>query len=319
VAATVDRAGHPYPLPSPGEPLRLAFLGRPSFAVHALHGPAGVLRPTFVNAAADPLALLAEVRAAAPHVVVVFEPERMPAGLFAGLRAAIVAIVANSGSCPGAGDRPDCGPVPGAVAAVDAASFDRIVTTDAGVADLLEPTVPVWRSIPPPVDDRLYAPVRPASRPPRALFIGRSTAHREEILIAAKHRFDVLHYAHGLWGERLAQALAVADIGINVHADQRTAFERRVSLHLAAGHLLLSERLAPLRGLEPDLDFVEFTGGGGLVVILEHVRCRPEVYERVRLSGRAKAEDFRASRVYSRLVADLVVDLATFGTARRTA
>ena len=49
------------------------------------------------------------------------------------------------------------------------------------------------RSLPLPVADRYYKPVRPV-RPgrPRALFVGRSTAHREKFLTRVKHEHDVL-------------------------------------------------------------------------------------------------------------------------------
>jgi hypothetical protein len=42
----------------------------------------------------------------------------------------------------------------------------------------------------------------------------------------------------------------------------------------------------------------------------------PQAYHRVRLSGRRKAESFRASRVYPWLIAELLHDLRVFGTAR---
>jgi hypothetical protein len=43
------------------------------------------------------------------------------------------------------------------------------------------------------------------------------------------------------------------------------------------------------------------------------------VYRRVRIRGRRKAEAFRASRVYPRLVHDLLLDLDVFGTERSLA
>ncbi|MGI8780142.1 MAG: hypothetical protein ACR2L8_08240 [Solirubrobacteraceae bacterium] len=42
----------------------------------------------------------------------------------------------------------------------------------------------------------------------------------------------------------------------------------------------------------------------------------PPAYERVRIRGRRKAEAFRASHVYPRLVDDLLLDLRVFGTDR---
>jgi hypothetical protein len=45
----------------------------------------------------------------------------------------------------------------------------------------------------------------------------------------------------------------------------------------------------------------------------------PGAFHRVRVRGRAKAELFRASRMYPRLVADLLRDLSLGGTPRVTA
>jgi hypothetical protein len=171
---------------------------------------------------------------------------------------------------------------------------------------------------PRPVADHLYAPVRSTGRPPRALVLAEETSHREEILIRAKHERDVLHYAHGLWGDALRDVLERVDVGINVHRDRDPAFESNVLLHIAAGNLLLSEPLSPPHGLEPGIDFVPFEDREELLGILFQLSQRPQMYERVRLRGRAKADDYRASRVWPRLVADLIHDIAAFGTDRRT-
>ena len=48
------------------------------------------------------------------------------------------------------------------------------------------------------------------------------------------------------------------DVAINVHNEPYPSFENRVCLHLAAGHLVLSEPLSPTHGLEPGIDYVEF-------------------------------------------------------------
>jgi hypothetical protein len=43
----------------------------------------------------------------------------------------------------------------------------------------------------------------------------------------------------------------------------------------------------------------------------------PGAFESIRVRGRAKAELYRASSVYPRLIHDLYLDLAAFGTRRR--
>ena len=46
-------------------------------------------------------------------------------------------------------------------------------------------------------------------------------------------------------------------------------------------------------------------------------RPTPGSYDGIRVRGRAKAELFRASAVYPRLIHDLYLDLGAFGTERR--
>jgi hypothetical protein len=277
--------------------------------------------PAFVDfrPGIDPLEVKAALRAVAPHVVVVFGPHRVPAGLLSDLPAATLGFltqpIARSEEMPApavpAGD--------GELSRTDVTGFDRLVSFDALVADAGGATSPVWRSIPLPVDDRMYAPVRAAHRPPHALFLGSSSEHRESFLIHAKHEYDLLHYAHGLWGDALREVLGRTDVGINVHTDREPSFENRVLLHLAAGHLLLSEPLSPLHGLEAEIEFIPIMRPDELLSALEELQRRPDLYNRVRLRGRAKAEDYRASRVWPRVLGDLLDDLAAFGTGRVTA
>jgi hypothetical protein len=151
-----------------------------------------------------------------------------------------------------------------------------------------------------PVDDRLYAE---PSRRSGALYVGRSTEHRERMLIPAKHAHDVVHYAHGLVGEALREAMANAGVGIALHAEPGPGFPPQALLHLAAGHLLLAEPLEPAYGLEPGVDFLEVRSGAEIVSVLDELRQAPDRFDAVRDSGRRKAEEHRASRVWPSLTA----------------
>jgi hypothetical protein len=108
-------------------------------------------------------------------------------------------------------------------------------------------------------------------------------------------------------------------VGINLHNNPYPSFENRVCLHLAAGHLVLSEWLHPTHGLEPSIDFVVVQTSGELLNALVALRRFPGLWHRVRVRGRRKAEQFRASRVYTRLVHDLFADLDAFGSVRAAA
>lgn len=267
-------------------PLRVAFLGHTAtHGAHALHLPAGGLSPAFVDVreGEDPARVRAALAAIAPDVVVAFAPERA----LDGVRAATLAVLAAEDEAP--------------------AGFDRVLRTPGPGAEH------AWRSRPLPVDDRLYAEVRPMAARPRALCLASSTEKREWVLTPAKHSHDVVHFAHGLSGERLAGALAATDVGIALSRVPGTGFPSQALLHLAAGQLLLSQQLVPDCGLEPGIDFLPFNSRDELVALLTRVEQRPNGYEQVRIRGRLKAEEHRASRVWPRIVADLLHDLRVFG------
>jgi hypothetical protein len=168
-----------------------------------------------------------------------------------------------------------------------------------------------------PVGDRYFQAVgAPLRGHPRLLFVGRSTPHRERVLMDVKHHHDLLHLAFGVGAGDLEQAMAEHDVGINVHNEDYPSFENRVCLHLAAGHLVLSEWLSPAHGLEAGMDFIEITGPGSLWHAVEMLGRFPGLWHRVRVRGRMKAEQFRASRVWPRLLHDAIADVGAFGSAR---
>jgi hypothetical protein len=148
------------------------------------------------------------------------------------------------------------------------------------------------------------------------MFIGRSTEHRERYLVDVKHRFDLVHMAHGVFGDRLLGLLGEIDVGINLHNEPYPSFENRVCLHLAAGNLVVTEPLSPRHGLEPGIDYVEVPHSEELILTVAQIHSYPGLHRRVRIRGRRKAEAFRASRVYPRLLYDLLLDLEVFGTDR---
>ena len=88
---------------------------------------------------------------------------------------------------------------------------------------------------------------------PRILFVGRSTPHRESFLGRTKGEFDVLHIAFGVGAAELDEVMRTHDVAINLHNEPYPSFENRVCLHLAAGHLVISETLSPTHGLEPGI------------------------------------------------------------------
>lgn len=299
--------------------MRLTFVGQTTYFEHcSLERETDGVVPAFVDfrSGADAQRMLAALRATEPHVVFVFRPEIIPAGAFSEVDALTVGYLTEPLPRPGGKSHPDLERRLEYLRAVDRSNFDRVIAFDPYVVPTAESHLPVWRSFPLPVSDSIFAPVRPWSAPPQALFIGRSTEHRDLFLDPVKHEFDVIHLAHGITDERLKRFLGECDVSINLHNYAYPTFENRVSISLAAGHLVVSEPLSPTHGLEPGLDYVEVTFPWELRSVIFNVTRHAFAFDRIRARGRAKAEAFRASHVYPRVVRDLLLDVATFGTQR---
>lgn len=264
----------------------------------------------------DAAVLEGELLSKEPDVVVVFRPDIVPAGTFDGLGALTVGYLTEPIPLAGPGEHEDLDRRLHALAKLDPNQFDRILSFDPGIVDTARRFTHIWRSCPLPVDDRVFA-WREMSEHLRPVFIGRSTPHRESYLQQAKHERDLLHVDHGVHGEELLELLhGRCEVAINLHNEDYPTFENRVAVHLAAGHLVISEPLRPLHSLEPGSDFLEISSPEELSALLGHVEGQPAAYELTRIRGRQKAEQFRASRVWARLVLDLLIDVAAFGRHR---
>lgn len=301
---------------------RLAFVGQGIyFAPCALDSDAPGLESGFFEyrEGEDPAAMLAAVRAFEPDVAFFFKPELVPAGLLRELACVTVGYATEPLPSLAASPHRDLAVRRSSFARLDPANFDRMLVYNSGIAKSVSALMPVWRCVPLPVADRYYREPQPTFRRPRVIFVGRSTEHRESLLLDSKHRYDVVHIAHGVGPVELETIADTYDVGINLHNESYPNFENRVCLHLAAGHLVLSEPLTPTMGLEPGIDFIQFESSGELSRHIGELVRSPDLHLRVRIRGRQKAELFRASRVYPSLVDDLLHDIAVFGTERSPA
>lgn len=306
-------------LPDPDAPVRVAFVGQSVyFAQCALELPAGGLDPVFVDfrAAAAPEPLLARLRELDPDVVLVFRPEIIPPGLFDSLRALTIGYLTEPLPRGDGTDHPDLRGRMSELEEVDARNFDRIVSFDPLIAETAANVLPVWRSLPLPVADSLFMDVRERAHPPRLLFVGRSTEHREQRLAAVKRAHPIVHIGHGLFGEQLIRFLGRADVQLNLHNNPYPSFENRVCIALAAGHLVISEPLSPCHGLAPGTDYIEASTSAQLLALLDGLAREPDAFAEVQAAGRQQAERFRASRVYPALVRDALADLLPQDSAR---
>jgi hypothetical protein len=299
--------------------LRIAFVGQGVyFEQCSLEHPTDGLTPTFIDfrATAPPEPLLAKLQELDPDVVIVFRPEIIPTGLFSSMRALKVGYLTEPLPRGRKASHSDLASRMRDLEEVDATNFNRIVSFDPLIAETASAVLDVWRSLAIPVADSLFMDVRERARPPRLLFVGRSTEHREKLLAPVKESHPIAHIGHGLFGERLIRFLERADVQLNLHNHPYPTFENRVCIALAAGHLVISEPLSPQHGLEPGVHYLEAETPEQVSALVEELVANPDAFLDVQQAGRRQAESFRASRVYPQLVRDA---LSEAGTALQTA
>lgn len=285
----------------------MAFIGPPTLLdVCAPDDMPGLLCKSFEARGDGHEAMIGSVRSFAAEAIVVIDPPALPSQMvheLAALPGLTLGMLAEG--------------VPDGEAAQAAGALRRVVSFDPTLTGEPLGESRVWRAVPPPVNDRLFAAGRPLHRAPRAMSIGRSSRHREEMLTPAKHHHDLLQLIHGVAGADLQEMLAECDVGVHVGRERGGRFGLQAGMHLAAGQLLLSEPLHPAHGLERDIDYLGVDSPEALEWTLQRLARFPEMHERIRIRGRMKAEQFRASKLFERLLHDLALDVAAFATSER--
>lgn len=285
--------------PPQGAPAKVAFVGPPDrLEMLALTRGTSTLAPHTVLLDGSTRDRLQELR---PHAIVVVPADAAGGAAVSGLGIPTLGVVV-------APEEDEDATV--AQLRAMASSFGRLVAYDGRARALAERAGVLWRVIPPAVDDRWFAPVDGGTR--EGLF-GATTERRERFVLPAKHVHDLMHVESGARGEALRELHDVLAVGVHVHADAVPGFEHVAAVHLAAGHLLVSELPDPMHGLEPGLDFLLVRSPEQLVAALAAAQHMPGSYRRLRLRGRAKAETFRASRVWPRVLDGFWRDLVAFG------
>ncbi len=85
-----------------------------------------------------------------------------------------------------------------------------------------------------------------------SIFLGRSTEHREDILVLPKSTHNHLHVAHGLVDEYACLFTNKAKVAYNIHNHNYLNFETRPVINLLCGVTTVSERLT-----RNDLDSID--------------------------------------------------------------
>jgi glycosyltransferase involved in cell wall biosynthesis len=94
-----------------------------------------------------------------------------------------------------------------------------------------------------PVSRRLFYPEeRPLDFD--VCFLGKSTAHRERMLLPLKMRFNTVHVAHGLRDEEARVLMNRSKLVLNLHNEDYLNFENRVVQALFCGRPVFSEQLS---------------------------------------------------------------------------
>lgn len=307
------------PSDGPERPLRVAFVGQGVyFRQCTMERAADGVEPFFVDfrAAASGPALLGALEDLDPDVVLVFRPEIVPAGLFGRLRAVTLGYLTEPLPRARRGNHPDLKGRMSALEEIDPGNFDRIVSFDPLIAETAGTVMPVWRSLPLPVADAMFMEVRERSDPPALLFVGRSTEHREQMLEPLKQAHPIVHIGHGLFGAPLERFFAVSDVQLNLHNNAYPTFENRVTIALAAGHLVISEPLSPPHDLRPGVDYLEVQTPTQLLEIADQLAGERTAFADVQAAGRRQAERFRATRVYPTLLRGALADVQENGGRR---
>lgn len=300
-------------------PLRVAFVGQSVFFRQcALEAPADGVEPDFVDfrSGAPEGRLLAELQERDPDVVLVFRPEIVPKALFKGIRAITIGYLTEPLPRKDGKAHDDLHQRMKWLEKVDPSNFDRIVSFDPLIAETARNVLPVWRSLPIPVADSVYREPSAMGRPPRLLFVGRPTPHRESLLEPIERSHAIVHIGHGLYGERLRRFYARADVQLNLHNNPYPTFENRMMLGLAAAHLMISEPLSPDHGLVAGEHYLRAHGQEELLAAVEEVASAPDRFGEIQRAGRAAAERFRASSVYPALIREAIADVQENGRSR---
>lgn len=295
--------------------MKLSFVGQGAyFRTTALSQPLNGIKPVFVEfkIGDDPDKLASDLKKLKSDLIIVFKPESIPNGVLKQLPGIKIGWFTEPipksqsflGSISSTKQSRDLRRRLSYLKGVDFSQFDRFISYDPTITHTLSKFVDVWRSYPLPVDDKFFVDAHiSTARNPKFGFFGRPTSHRDKYILPALHENEILYVAHGATGSTLSYLLGEINVGLNLHNENYPNFENRVPLHLACGHLLISDPLNPTHGLEPGIDFIQTQTPESFWEQLRLVRDDYESFHLMRLRGRLKAEYFRASKIYSEILA----------------
>lgn len=290
----------------PGEPFRVAFLGQQNyFGPTSLPALLPGLQSTFIHHVPGESAerAVAAVGHAAPHLLVVYRPELMGAVLDAVDVPISVGMFTEPLPVPGHARHPDLERRWADLQRLDPGSCDYYVGFNPLFRPAWERLVPVLTCMPLPVCDDIFVPVAALKSPdPRSgFFVGRVTEERNRYLLPLKHVFDWTVIDHGM------RDVAPYSMAINLHNEDYPNFENRVPLHLARGHLVLTQPLTPGYDLFDGITHLTFKTPEELNQLVRQIDERRTPFLRIAARGRLAAEAFRASTLWCDRFTDIAL------------
>lgn len=134
-------------------------------------------------------------------------------------------------------------------------------------------------------------------------FSGKSTESREYFMEGLKHRYDLVHIAHGLSDPELSGYIARSKICLNLLAGEYPQMQNRLQNYLAAGAFVLSQKQAHEDDLQSGVHYVMFTDKKDLE---EKITCylgHKEERNIIALAGmKAVWERFDANKCWAELL-----------------
>jgi hypothetical protein len=158
--------------------------------------------------------------------------------------------------------------------------------------------------MPLPVRDKVFADIKNVSGPFQPVFVGRLNEYRTSFLNQIKHDHNPIIIDHGIPITKINEFNSKI-LGINIHVGKMNNFEHRATMHLAMGHLLLSEILDPSFGILPNCEYIEFTTPASFKNAIQWISQNEELSNWIRLRGHNYSKRFKSSILWPRVIDSL--------------
>lgn len=173
------------------------------------------------------------------------------------------------------------------------------------LADFISSKIRVRSVQPLPVNDEIFQESQSLLNleDQKIVFVGRLNPYRISYLDPIKQKFNPLVIDNGLDLGELGDLLKNKSVvGLNLHVGSMLTFENRVLMHMAQGHLVVSQILTPDFGILPGCEYLAFESPSELIQTLDLCQANPDWANWIRLRGAMFSENFRASLQWKKII-----------------